>query len=162
RPAGGDRRPPKPKAASATERRKSAESGQSKPDETAKPAAANKSAAPAEQAKLEPPAPLPPKTSYYTFIVFPAGAYDIGSVNDEPGRIKSEVRHSVTLTRPFALLDCEITDEELIAFSPPEYAGDMAQFDAKPVVAASGAHWYDAVSFCRWLSQQSGLSEGDQ
>jgi formylglycine-generating enzyme required for sulfatase activity len=94
--------------------------------------------------------------------VFPAGAYDIGSVNDEPGRIKSEVRHSVTLTRPFALLDREITDEELIAFSPAEYAGDMGQFDATPVVAASGAHWYDAVSFCRWLSQQSGLSEGDQ
>ena len=162
--------PPKPKAEPAKENAKSkseppksAESRQSKPDETAKPAASSTSAAPAEKAKLEPPAlPLPPKTFYYTFIVFPAGAYDIGSVNDEPDRQKNEVRHRVTLTRPYALLDREITFEELIAFSPAEYAGVMRQFDAKPADAGFGAHWYDAVGFCRWLGQQSGLSEGDQ
>ena len=161
--------PPKPKtepakenAGSKSEPRKPAESRQSKPDETAKPAASSKSAAPAEKAKLEPPAlPLPTKTFYYTFIVFPAGAYDIGSVNDEPDREKNEVRHSVTLTRPFALLDREITLEELIAFSP-RYAEFMRQFDAKPADAGFGADWYDAVGFCRWLGQQSGLSEGDQ
>ena len=55
---------------------------QSKPDETAKPAASSTSAAPAEKAKLERPVePLPPKTFSYTYVVFPAGAYDIGSVN---------------------------------------------------------------------------------
>ena len=36
----------------------------------------------------------------------------------KPDRQKNEVRHRVTLTRPFALLDREITFEELIAFSP--------------------------------------------
>ena len=51
--------------------------------------------------------------------------------------------------------------EELIAFSPL-YAGFMRQFDAKPADAGFGADWYDAVGFCRWLGQQSGLSEGDQ
>ena len=161
--------PPKPKtepakenAGSKSEPRKPAESRQSKPDETAKPAASSKSAAPAEKAKLEPPAlPLPTKTFYYTFIVFPAGAYDIGSVNDEPDRQKNEVRHRVTLTRPYALLDREITFEELIAFSP-RYAEFMRQYDAKPADAGFGADWYDAVGFCRWLGQQSGLSEGDQ
>ena len=73
--------PPKPKtepakenAGSKSEPRKPAESRQSKPDETAKPAASSKSAAPAEKAKLEPPAlPLPTKTFYYTLIVFPGG-----------------------------------------------------------------------------------------
>jgi eukaryotic-like serine/threonine-protein kinase len=161
--------PPKPKtepanenAGSKTVPRKPAESRQPKPDETAKPAASSKSAAPAEKAKLEPPAlPLPTKTFYYTFIVFPAGAYDIGSVNDEPDRQKHEVRHRVTLTRPFALLDREITFEELIAFSP-KYAGFMRQHDGKPADAGFGADWYDAVGFCRWLGQQSGLSEADQ
>ena len=34
-------------------------------------------------------------------------------------------------TRAFALLDREITLEELIAFDP-KYAGFMQQFDAKP------------------------------
>ena len=51
--------------------------------------------------------------------------------------------------------------EELIAFSPL-YARFMRQFDAKPADAGFGADWYDAVGFCRWLGQQSGLSEGDQ
>jgi formylglycine-generating enzyme required for sulfatase activity len=162
--------PPKPKtepakenAGSRSEPPKPAESRQSKPDETGKPAASNKSAAPAEKAKLElPAAPLPTKTFYYTFIAFPAGTYDIGSLNDEPERQKTEVRHRVTLTRPYALLDREITFEELLAFSPAEYAEDMRQFDAKPADAGYGAHWYDAAGFCRWLGQQSGLSEGDQ
>ena len=162
--------PPKPKtepakenARSKSEPGKPAESRQSKPDETAKPAVSNKSAAPAEKAKREPPAlPLPTKTFYCTLIVFPAVAYDIGSVNDEADRTKkNEVRHSVTLTRPYALLDREITFEELIAFSP-RYAEFMRQFDAKPADAGFGADWYDAVGFCRWLGQQSGLSEGDQ
>ena len=58
-------------------------------------------------------------------------------------------------------MDREITFEELIAFSP-QYAGFMRQFDAKPADAGFGADWYDAVGFCRWLGQQSGLSEGDQ
>ena len=154
--------PAKENAGSKPEPRKPAEFRQSKLDETGKPAASNKSAAPAEKAKAEPPAlPLPTKTFYYTFVVFPAGAYDIGSVNDEPDRQKIEVRHSVTLTRPFALLDREITVEELIAFSPL-YGRFMRQFDAKPADAGFGADWYEAVGFCRWLGQQSGLAEGDQ
>ena len=130
--------------------------------EPPKSTAASTSAVPAEKAKLEPHAPpSPPKTFYYTFVVFQAGAYDIGSVNDEPDRLKSEVRHSVTLTRPFALLDREVTVAELIAFSPL-YERFMRQFDAKPADAGFGASWYDAVGFCRWLGQQSGLREGEQ
>ena len=38
----------------------------------------------------------------------------------------------------------------------------MAQIDAQPEVAGSGADWYDAVRFCRWLGQQMGLAEADQ
>jgi eukaryotic-like serine/threonine-protein kinase len=104
---------------------------------------------------------LPAKTFYYTFIVFPEGEFEIGSPLDEPERGKDEVRHSVTLTRPFAMLDREITFEELIAFSP-SYTGFMQQFDAASRDAGFGAHWYDSVGFCRWLSQQSGLSESEQ
>ena len=34
--------------------------------------------------------------------------------------------------------------------------------NAKPEDAGFGADWYDSVGFCRWLGQQSGLSEADQ
>ncbi len=160
---------PKPKTGPAKENPgtnrepgKPGESRQSNPDETANPAASSESAAPAEKAKRERPAvALPTKTFYFTFVVFPAGAYDIGSVNDEGDRQKNEFRHRITLTRPFALLDREITLLELIAFSP-RYAEFMRQHDAKPEGAGFGADWYDAVGFCRWLGQQSGLSEADQ
>ncbi len=107
------------------------------------------------------PIPLQkPKTFYYTFIVYPKGEYTIGSVA-EPERGKDEIRHSVTLTRPFALSDREITFAELIAFSPI-YEEFMREQNAKPTDAGPGANWYDSVSLCRWLSKQSGLSESDQ
>ncbi|MGE3840290.1 MAG: SUMF1/EgtB/PvdO family nonheme iron enzyme [Vicinamibacterales bacterium] len=104
---------------------------------------------------------LPAKTFYYTFIVFPAGEYTIGSVSDEPNRRKDESRHAVQLTRPFALLDRAITFEELIAFSP-QYANFMKEYVAEPADAGDHADWYDSVGFCRWLGQQLGLGEGDQ
>jgi serine/threonine protein kinase/formylglycine-generating enzyme required for sulfatase activity len=108
-----------------------------------------------------PPEPLPPKTFYYTFIIHPKGEYTIGSVTDQLDREKDEVRHTVTLTRPFALLDREITFDELIAFSP-QYAGFMQQFDATLNDSGFAAHWYESVSFCRWLGTEMGLPEADQ
>ncbi len=115
-----------------------------------------------EEAKPEPPRErLATKTFYYTFIVFPAGDYEIGSVDDESDRFKFEVRHSVKLTDRFALLDREITFEELIAYMP-HYEIPIQKHDAKPSDAGFGMSWYDSVGFCRWLGQQSGLSEADQ
>jgi formylglycine-generating enzyme required for sulfatase activity len=108
-----------------------------------------------------PPEPLPPKTFYYTFIVHPSGECTIGSVTDQLDRLKHEVRHTVTLTRPIALLDREITFDELIAFSP-KYAGFMQEFDATPSDAGFAANWYDSVSFCRWLGTEMRLPEADQ
>lgn len=102
-----------------------------------------------------------PKTFYYTFIVFPPGDYEIGSLDDQPDRHKDEVRHTVILTRPFALLDREITFEELIAYSP-KYAGFMKEYDAAPNDAGFGADWYDSVACSRWLGKAMGLPESDQ
>ncbi len=93
--------------------------------------------------------------------MFPADEYTIGSVTDESERNKDETRHAVKLTRTFALLDREVTFEELIAFKP-QYAAYMQQYDAKPADAGFAAHWYDSVAFCHWLGQQSGLLEVDQ
>ena len=107
------------------------------------------------------PEPLTQKTFYYTFVVFPTGESNIGSVSDEADRKKDEVLHSVRLTRPFALLDRELTMEELIAYDP-NYARYMPEFDAKPTDAGFAVHWYDSVAFCRWLGTQSGILEGDQ
>jgi serine/threonine protein kinase/formylglycine-generating enzyme required for sulfatase activity len=110
----------------------------------------------------EPPEPLAPVTFYYTFIVYPSGTYTISSVDDEVDRSKqNEVRHTVTLTRPFALLDREITFKEWIAFSK-QYAVYMKMRDAAETDAGYGSHWYDSVAYCRWLGKEMGLTESDQ
>ncbi len=137
--------------------RKQDASTQSKAGETAKSTPSGEAGKP----KQAVPAAPQPETFYYTFIVFPAGRSTIGSVNDEPDHGKDEVRHQVRLTRPFALLDREITFKELIAFNP-EYKGFMQQYDAKPEDAGFGSHWYDSARFCRWLGQKMGLAESDQ
>ncbi len=156
--------PPEPREGGATESA-GAKPASAQRDAAAKPKAddAAKSAASGAAGNPKPAAhaATPPKTFYYTFIVFRAGESTIGSELDEPGRLKDEVRHGMRLTRPFAILDREITFEELIAFDPT-YAGFMQQFDAKPADSGSGARWYDAVRFCRWVGQQMGLAESDQ
>jgi formylglycine-generating enzyme required for sulfatase activity len=131
-------------------------STQSKADPSTQSAASVGAAKPRPAA----PAALSAKTFHYTFIVFAPGESTVGSEDGEPGQFKNEVRHRVRLT-PFALLDREITFDELIAFDP-RYAGFMREYGAKPEDACFGPNWYDGVAFCRWLGQQMGLAETDQ
>jgi serine/threonine protein kinase/formylglycine-generating enzyme required for sulfatase activity len=136
---------------------KPAGSARSNAGATAKPQAPGKAANPKP---AEPAGPPRATTLHYTFIVFPAGEYTIGSVN-EPDRRKDEVRHKVRLTRPFALLDREVTFKELIAYRA-EYESSMRQNDASPQDAGFGFDWYNSVGYCRWLGKQMGLPESDQ
>jgi serine/threonine protein kinase/formylglycine-generating enzyme required for sulfatase activity len=115
----------------------------------------------AEEQATADPEPLPKKTFYYTFIVFKPGEYTIGSPADEPEQEKDELKHQVRLTRSFAILDREITFDELIAFSP-QYAGYMQQFNGHQENAGFGAHWFDSLLFCRWLGENAMIPESDQ
>jgi formylglycine-generating enzyme required for sulfatase activity len=104
-----------------------------------------------------------PRSFYYTFVVFPAGEYTIGSPEDEqPKREKDEVLHRVRLTRSFAILNREVTFAELIAFNRERYEDYMGQVSQHPESSVSAVDWYDAVQFSRCLGTQYGLSEGDQ
>jgi formylglycine-generating enzyme required for sulfatase activity len=107
---------------------------------------------------VEPP---PKRTHYFTFIVFPAGEYRIGSVEDDPKRKRDETEHSVVLTRPFAILDREIRFDEIIAFSS-QYEKFMKEFGVTAEASGFASNWYEAVSFCRWLGEEMGLPETDQ
>jgi formylglycine-generating enzyme required for sulfatase activity len=102
------------------------------------------------------------KTFYYTFIVFPQGEYLIGSPEDETDRFENEVRRKVVLTRPFALLEREVTYDEMISFKREPYAKWLIE-EGKPLnIPCDGVHWYDSVAFCRWLGLEMGLTETDQ
>jgi formylglycine-generating enzyme required for sulfatase activity len=104
-----------------------------------------------------------PTTFYYTFVVFRADEYTIGSPDDEqPKRDKDEVLHRVRLTRSFAILNREVTFAELIAFNRERYEDLMGQMSQRPESSVAAVNWYDAVQFSRWLGTQYGLSESNQ
>lgn len=109
-----------------------------------------------------------PNIFYFTFIVFPAGIYTVGSPDDERARNGSEVRHTVRLTRPFAILNREITQAEvcqLPVISGPgafDYQLEVNTNRLDPQSAAGAVSWYDAVRFCRWLGTRRGYSESNQ
>jgi formylglycine-generating enzyme required for sulfatase activity/tRNA A-37 threonylcarbamoyl transferase component Bud32 len=106
------------------------------------------------------PAPI-----YITFVVFPAGEYVIGSPDGEAVRQVDEARHRVTLTRPFAVSDREITWEQ---FNPFDNGGHHDTWVKKfgrtltPQDPAWGVNWYEAVAYCRWLTEQAGMNEDEQ
>jgi formylglycine-generating enzyme required for sulfatase activity len=105
----------------------------------------------------------PPLTKIaMTFIIFPAGEYAIGLPNHTSGEA---MRRVVTLSRPFALMDREVTVGEMAAFQPDHFAdsdGNLRGRKGHPSVAVGSVKWYDAVEYCRWLGFQCQLGEQQQ
>ncbi len=107
------------------------------------------------------------KTIYMTFVVIQPGTYTVGSPLDEPERGNDEHLHDVVLTQPIAISDREVTFTEMIACQQSgavsfDYEGVIPQYGSSPDTALIASDWYDAVHFCRWLTQREGWSEDDQ
>jgi formylglycine-generating enzyme required for sulfatase activity len=96
---------------------------------------------------------------HMTFVVFPPGEYFVITMSyQEYGRELGNIRYPVRFSRPFAILDREITRGETIAYG---FLG-LNSAPLPPSSAMAGPNWYDAVRFCRWLGQQIGLPEEQQ
>jgi formylglycine-generating enzyme required for sulfatase activity len=101
---------------------------------------------------------------FITFVVFPAGESPIGSPPDEADHLADENLHPVKLTRSIAMSDREITWAQLNPFLPGRHDNWERQFrrTLTPQEPAFGISWYEAVGYCRWLSQCAQMSEADQ
>ena len=106
--------------------------------------------------------------TYMTFVVIPGGTYEIGSPNNEPERDRNENRRGVTITRPFAVLDREVTWAEAAMYNA-QRANSMRNVVQKQGGWSPGLNepwviptWYESVLFCRWLTEQVGLGEEEQ
>ncbi len=102
---------------------------------------------------------------YLTFIVFPEREFTMGSPGDEPYHGPNEVLHQVTLTRPIAVCDRELTWGQWDAFDGAQlrelYSSQFSfpVSDSHPMMLVD---WFEAVAYCRWLTQRVGLSSEDQ
>ena len=65
--------------------------------------------------------------------------------------------HRVTITRPFYLAECQVTNAQYEMFDPAhrELRGKLgfSRDDDEAVVFVS---WHDAAAYCRWLSEREG------
>jgi len=111
---------------------------------------------------------VPPTNVYITFVVFPAGEYLIGSPPDEADRLGIERPHRVRLTRPIAVGDREITWRQIRFFDEALQFNHHDAWEKQfghlltPDEPAFGVNWFEAVSYCRWLTAQAQMPESDQ
>jgi formylglycine-generating enzyme required for sulfatase activity len=74
------------------------------------------------------------------------------------GDFDEQPTHTVTITRPFYMADCEVTNAQYEQFDPAhkQWRGrsGYSKADDEAVVFVN---WHDAVRFCRWLSDKEGL-----
>jgi hypothetical protein len=83
--------------------------------------------------------PLPDKLA-------PRPRFKNGDYDEKP-------RHKVTISQPFYISETEVTIEQYRKFKA-DFPGFKARLDHHPY--ASGISWYDAVAFCKWLSDKEG------
>ncbi len=86
------------------------------------------------------------------FVRIPPGKFTMGSPADEEGRFDDEgPQREVTITRPFHMGICEVTQEQweaVMGGNPSHFKGAT-----RPVEQVS---WDDAVEFCKKASEKTG------
>jgi len=82
-----------------------------------------------------------------------------GSSGRVSGRLPTETPRYQRIERSFAIATKEVTNEQMIRFfeENPGRARSIVTGDARDAV--EGRMWYDAVAYCRWLSELEGLPE---
>ena len=103
------------------------------------------------------------------FVRIEPGTFRMG--NDEPlpdhlvrlpnrrcGDSDERPAHRVTISRPFYLGACEVTNAQFEEFDP-SHGGlrGKARFSKEDDEAVVFVRWFDAVAFCEWLSRKEGL-----
>jgi len=81
--------------------------------------------------------------------LIPAGAFMMGSPDDEKGRMNGEYQRSVTIEKPFYLSVFEVTQDQyqqVMGKSPSVFRGGNRPVDS--------VTWTDAMAFCRALNKK--------
>jgi len=99
-------------------------------------------------------ADAPPPTP--GFVAITPGTFTMGSPVTEPGRSTSETEHTVTLSRPFEIMDAEVTQgqfEALMGYNPSDMTSCGSDCPVEQV------NWYEAAAYANALSADAGYAE---
>lgn len=103
------------------------------------------------------------------FIKVEPGTFQMGSPDDEEGRWKEEVPHTVTISRPFMLQADDVTQGQFLALRGhnPSYFTDKKHSDGDYRVISGKGHnlkhpvenvsWYDGAEYANAMSKLEGL-----
>ena len=93
-------------------------------------------------------------------ILTPPAVQWIGSLANEPGRDgKAELRYPVRIKHRFAISTHEVTVQEYLQYrADASIQADYSPTPDSPIVDLS---WFDAVRYCRWLSETEGIPESE-
>ena len=90
------------------------------------------------------------------FVLIPAGDFTMGSPDGEEGRDNDELRHQVTISRPFLIQETEVTQGQWRSLMGNNPSGFPTCGDDCPVEMVN---WWEAVAYANELSANEGLPE---
>ena len=85
-------------------------------------------------------------------VLITAGTFQMGDPDGGVGDSGERPRHEVTLTRNFYMSKYEIRNKEYICYDPA-HTGIWSD----PNYPVENVSWYNAVTYCNWLSAQKSL-----
>ena len=88
-----------------------------------------------------------------TFVLVPAGTFNMGSPEDEPGRDSDETRHQVTLTQSYYMQTTEVTQSQWEAVM----GNNPSSFTGCPDCPVESVSWGDVQAF---IDKMNALGEG--
>jgi serine/threonine protein kinase/formylglycine-generating enzyme required for sulfatase activity len=93
-----------------------------------------------------------------TMVVVPGPVeFVMGSPVTEARRRDQEVQHRRRIARTFALAATPVTKEQFLRFRPA-FAHALRRYP-EPTCPIGGVDWYEAASYCNWLSKEEGIPE---
>jgi sulfatase modifying factor 1 len=85
-----------------------------------------------------------------TFVLIPSGTFTMGSPPEEPFRGSSEIRHQVTISKPFYMQTTEVTVKQWHAIMGRRMFDFQEGLDNMPVTRVS---WFDCIKFIERLNR---------
>jgi serine/threonine protein kinase/formylglycine-generating enzyme required for sulfatase activity len=93
-----------------------------------------------------------------TMVVIPGPVeFVMGSPVTEANRRSQEVQHKRRIGRTFALAATSVTKEQFLRFRPT-FTHELKRYP-EPTCPIGGVDWYEAASYCNWLSKEEGIPE---